>query len=621
MNQSSTSKSSRKRKRVVCATSEDFEDTLQCWIEKQIEGDFSDVDDDQADPDFFLQSDHETESEQSEDEQNKENENQFQNRPTTESPLDANQVSRPSTVSPLSVSTANQYYYGKNGFKWSIEEPCTRSSRTASHNIVDIPRQQPKTFTDFESLWLELFDTIMIDTIVTCTNQKLSEVRTKYKNPNKIELRPTDREEMKAFLGSLFYTSVFKSNHENTKSIFATDGSGREFFRCVMSQFRFLTLLNYIRFDDSTTRSQRLETDPLAAISEIFQLFITNCKKAYTPGAYLCVDEMLVPFRGRCKFIIYMPKKPAKYGLKILVVCDAETFYVYNAYIYHGTDSDGLGLTETERKLAIPTQSVLRLCKDFEKTNRNITADNWFSSIELMEQLKDRGLTYLGTLKKNKRHIPPEFQASKTRQPESSLHGFTKDFTIVSYVPKKSKAVLLISSMHHTKQLDSLSKKPEIIIDYNKTKGGVDEIDKKCSNYSSNRRTRRWPLAIFFRVLDLSGVNAYALYKTCTAVRDIPRAQFLQNLAYSLVLPHLKRRVYNDRLPRELRLTIARVLGPNKPPEPETIPPESTEAARKTCKICPSRLKRRTKYSCIECRKPICLGCSKTICVDCADNK
>lgn len=489
------------------------------------------------------------------------------------------------------------------------------------HNIVDIPRQQPKTFTDFESLWLELFDTIMIDTIVTCTNQKLSDVRTKYKNPNKIELRPTDREEMKAFLGSLFYTSVFKSNHENTKSIFATDGSGREIFRCVMSQFRFLTLLNYIRFDDGTTRPQRLETDPLAAISEIFQLFIANCKKAYTPGAYLCVDEMLVPFRGRCKFIIYMPKKPAKYGLKILVVCDAETFYAYNAYIYHGKDSDGLGLTETERKLAIPTQSVLRLCKDFEKTNRNITADNWFSSIELMEQLKDRGLTYLGTLKKNKRHIPPEFQASKTRQPESSLHGFTKDFTIVSYVPKKSKAVLLISSMHHTKQLDSLSKKPEIIIDYNKTKGGVDEIDKKCSNYSSNRRTRRWPLAIFFRILDLSGVNAYALYKTCTAVRDIPRAQFLQNLAYSLVLPHMKRRVYNDRLPRELRLTIARVLGPNKPPEPETIPPENTEVARKTCKICPSRLKRRTKYNCIECRKPICLGCSKTICVDCVDNK
>ncbi|GBP42791.1 hypothetical protein EVAR_83308_1 [Eumeta japonica] len=93
------------------------------------------------------------------------------------------------------------------------------------------------------------------------------------------------------------------------------------------------------------------------------------------------------------------------------------------------------------------------------------------------------------------------------------------------------------------------------------------------------------------------------------------------NLAYSLVLPHLKHRVYNNRLPGELRSTIARVLGPNKPPEPVIEPSESTEAAKKTCKICPSRLKRRTQYNCIECRKPICLGCLKTICVDCVDNK
>ena len=403
MDQPSTSKNCRKRKRVVACTSEDFGNILQNWLDTEIEGDFSDVDDDQADPDFVLQTDHETESEQSADEGDKENESQLNNRSTiTESVVVFDQTPRSETVSSILVLPGNQkYYYGKNGFKWSSEEPLSRSSRTRSHNIVDIPQRRPKTFTDSESLWLELFDTEMIDMVVTCTNQKLSEIRVKYKNPNKIEIRPTDREEIKAFLGLLFYTSIFKSNHENTKCIFATDGSGREMFRCVMSQFRFLTLLNYIRFDDSNSRSQRLQTDSLAAVSEIFGLFIANCKKAYTPGAYLCVDEMLVSFRGRCKFIIYMPKKPAKYGLKILVVCDAETFYVYNAYIYHGKNTDGLGLTEAERKLAIPTQSVLRLCKDFEKTNRNITADNWFSSVELMEQLKERGLTYLGTLKKN----------------------------------------------------------------------------------------------------------------------------------------------------------------------------------------------------------------------------
>lgn len=313
MDQPSTSKSSHKKRRVVASNSEDFENTIQTWLETELEGDFIDVDDAQADPDFFLQSDHETESEQSEDEQGKENENRLQNRLITGSLVDVDPSSRSESVSPsLVLSGSQKYYYGKNGFKWSAEEPVNRSSRTASHNIVAIPRRQPKTFNDSETLWLELFDTKMIDTIVTCTNQKLSQVRIKYKKPDKIELRATNREEMKAFLGLLFYTSVFKSNHEHTKYVFATDGSGREIFRCVMSQFRFLTLLNYIRFDDSNSRPQRLETDSLAAISEIFGQFIANCKKAYTPGAYLCVDEMLVSFRGRCKFRIYMPKKPIR---------------------------------------------------------------------------------------------------------------------------------------------------------------------------------------------------------------------------------------------------------------------------------------------------------------------
>ncbi|CAH2094232.1 unnamed protein product [Euphydryas editha] len=60
---------------------------------------------------------------------------------------------------------------------------------------------------------------------------------------------------------------------------------------------------------------------------------------------------MLLPFRGRCKFIIYMSQTPAKYGIKILLLVDARTFYIYNAYIYHGKNSDGKGLTDQEKNM------------------------------------------------------------------------------------------------------------------------------------------------------------------------------------------------------------------------------------------------------------------------------
>lgn len=68
-----------------------------------------------------------------------------------------------------------------------------------------------------------------------------------------------------------------------------------------------------------------------------------------------------------------MPKKPAKYGLKVMVLADARTHYFYNGYIYTGKGSDSIGLSEEEKKLLIPSQAVLRLTKPIEASRRNVT--------------------------------------------------------------------------------------------------------------------------------------------------------------------------------------------------------------------------------------------------------
>lgn len=183
----------------------------------------------------------------------------------------------------------------------------------------------------------------------------------------------------------------------------------------------------------------------------------------------------------------------------------------------------------------VPTQSVIHLAKPLFGSNRNITCDNWFTSIELIEYLKKKGLTCVGTMKKNKREIPKEFLPSKHRDIGSTLYGFTSQNTLLSHVPKKNKAVILVSSMHHTEAIDESTGKPEIIEFYNKTKGGVDEIDKKCSIYTSSRRTRRWPMTIFYRMLDISTVNSHLLYDIHHK-KTTERGIFVKELARSLVL-------------------------------------------------------------------------------------
>ena len=58
-----------------------------------------------------------------------------------------------------------------------------------------------------------------------------------------------------------------------------------------------------------------------------------------------------------------------------------------------------------------------------------------------------------------------------TNEPPSSVFGFDRQLTLTSYVPKKGKAVILLSSMHHNDDIDEIhSKKPAIIMHYNAAK-------------------------------------------------------------------------------------------------------------------------------------------------------
>lgn len=169
-----------------------------------------------------------------------------------------------------------------------------------------------------------------------------------------------------------------------------------------------------------------------------------------------------------------------------MCLADAKTSYLFNAYTYTGKGNDGIGLSEKEKNLSVPTQSLIKLCKPIQVSNWNVTADNWFSSVDGVEELEKRKLTYVGTLRKDKRAIPIEFLPNIERPFQFTLYGFRQNMTILSSVPKKNRSIYLISSMHNTNQTKN---KPEMISFYNRYKCGVDLLDMKCAVFSSCRKT------------------------------------------------------------------------------------------------------------------------------------
>ena len=99
----------------------------------------------------------------------------------------------------------------------------------------------------------------------------------------------------------------------------------------------------------------------------------------------------------------------------------------------------------------------------------------------------------MDTLKKNKPHLPVEFVAVKNRPEKSNLFGFRKEATVVSYIPKKGKNVILISSLHFDDAIDCKTcsqLKPEIVSFYNGIKSGVENVDQLCSTYKVARSSR-----------------------------------------------------------------------------------------------------------------------------------
>lgn len=171
--------------------------------------------------------------------------------------------------------------------------------------------------------------------------------------------------------------------------------------------------------------------------------------------------------------------------------------YVYNFEIYVGAQPEG-----PFQKSNKVNDVVHRVLDPLYDLGCNVTMDNYFTNLPLAKELLQKKITIVGTMKANRPEIPKEFKASKSRTSKSSVFGFQKDVTLVSYVPKRNKAVTLLSTMHYDAAIDPDTKEdrnPEIVTFYNRTKCGVVNIlDKMCKQYSVLRNSRRWPLTFFF---------------------------------------------------------------------------------------------------------------------------
>ena len=120
-----------------------------------------------------------------------------------------------------------------------------------------------------------------------------------------------------------------------------------------------------------------------------------------------------------------------------------------------------------------------------------------------------------------------------------------------SYIPKKNRNVILPSSQHQGAAIEGEEHdfKPEMILDYNKTKSAVDNLDKLVREYRCLRTSRRWPLALFFDFIDIAGHNAFCAWSDHEPNYNVGKSHrrrlFLMQLAEDTVKPLIDGRARN----------------------------------------------------------------------------
>ena len=221
-----------------------------------------------------------------------------------------------------------------------------------------------------------------------------------------------------------------------------------------------------------------------------------------------------------------------------------------------------------------------------------------FKTLSLAKHLFSKKTTLVGTVRKTRKFLPAEFCGNSKVIGTGFIHHDSK-YTIVLKKPNKS--VTLLSSQYHAEVFDD-NCKTEIINFYNSTKAGVDTLDQLVRFSTVQRKSRRWPLMIFFNVLDIACYNTFVLH-------------VLKYPEFYHEFKNRSRRKFISVLVDEIKDSF---LESSK----EVLPPQQkmtkyAKSSKCRCVICPRSKVSKPTTGCDSCKRAMCKSHMWNICNEC----
>ena len=154
--------------------------------------------------------------------------------------------------------------------------------------------------------------------------------------------------------------------------------------------------------------------------------------------------------------------------------------------------------------------------------------DNFYTSPHLAEHLLNNEMKLIGTMRSTRTNFPHDLVNQEIDKGQASFYKEDqRQVLAVKYRAAKDKSqgkpkiVYPLSTDHEDVMLPTRRRyengnaiqKPESILHYNSSMGGVDVVDQQLHQLQTVRKTYKWAKKVFMRLVSNSLLNAQRLYK------------------------------------------------------------------------------------------------------------
>nr|CAH7757782.1 unnamed protein product [Callosobruchus chinensis] len=230
----------------------------------------------------------------------------------------------------------------------------------------------------------------------------------------------------------------------------------------------------------------------------------------------------------------------------------------------HLADNNNLDVSGAN-KIPLGSSVVLDLLENIAvPSDHALFFDNFFTSYDLLQTLRQKGLRATGTVRENRTKKCPMSDNKTFKKMERGYFEYKYSDSNVLFVRWKDNSVVTLGTNYDAVEPVSKVKRwstaqkqkvdvsqPYLFQNYNKHMGGVDLLDQSVSTYRINIRGKKWWWCLFTHMINVGVVNAWRLYQLTNPGVDLLEYQraivtlYVKCYGKYQIVPLKQRRVAN----------------------------------------------------------------------------